>query len=423
MYPRCFGPGKIDRRSSSNDLHLTSTDLNLCSRMGTVDFAHGCVQISNTKYAPATREEPSHIIMGCTPMKRPSAVARLSTDDSILKKNLEIISSPLETLSGSDIMEDSTSTNNIFNPTIRLFKDNSARWAIDFTKEQANLVHNIRPSLFDEEANSERTLSGLGASQPNLQAYNIVPHREKSRELHLVHTNMDDSNINPSIRIFSDNSADRLHVNEGQVEALGPMSPSLFSNLENSDSDRKLWGWWANKPSQAPNTKGSSKTSSSSTAKKPSKKKKKKREIDEGHVCVPTDDDILFGRGGYTNSHPGNIRFREKALELRPVYERSSKEEKFKISQILLDSIMSDGARFLEKGQDGEWHQVKGNGARKKASQALRERIKGTPRRSRTGVGASLTSSLTSVKSVNSQSPGSAEAYLSHEINGDILAV
>jgi len=377
MYPRCFGPGKIDRRSSSNDLHLTSTDLNLCSRMGTVDFAHGCVQISNTKYAPATREEPSHIIMGCTPMKRPSAVARLSTDDSILKKNLEIISSPLETLSGSDIMEDSTSTNNIFNPTIRLFKDNSARWAIDFTKEQANLVHNIRPSLFDEEANSERTLSGLGASQPNLQAYNIVPHREKSRELHLVHTNMDDSNINPSIRIFSDNSADRLHVNEGQVEALGPMSPSLFSNLENSDSDRKLWGWWANKPSQAPNTKGSSKTSSSSTAKKP---KKSKRIIDEGVVCFPTKVDVLFGRGGFSNKHPGNIRFRARAFELRSEYERStSKEEKYNISQFLVESVISVGGRFLEKGQDGEWHQVNGNGVRKKASQALRERIKGSP--------------------------------------------
>lgn len=377
MYPRCFGPGKIDRRSSSNDLHLTSTDLNLCSRMGTVDFAHGCVQISNTKYAPATREESSHIIMGCTPMKRPSAVARLSTDDSILKKNLEIISSPLETLSGSDIMEDSTSTNNIFNPTIRLFKDNSARWTIDFTKEQANLVHNIRPSLFDEEANSERTLSGLGASQPNLQAYNIVPHREKSRELHLVHTNMDDSNINPSIRIFSDNSADWLHVNEGQVEALGPMSPSLFSNLENSDSDRKLWGWWANKPSQAPNTKGSSKTSSSSTAKKP---KKSKRIIDEGVVCFPTKVDVLFGRGGFSNKHPGNIRFRARAFELRSEYERStSKEEKYNISQFLVESVISVGGRFLEKGQDGEWHQVNGNGVRKKASQALRERIKGSP--------------------------------------------
>lgn len=121
-------------------------------------------------------------------------------------------------------------------------------------------------------------------------------------------------------------------------------------------------------------------------------------------MCVPTDDDVLFGRGGYTNSHPGNVRFREKALELRQVYENSTKEEKFNISKLLLDSMTSEGARFLEKGEDGAWHKVVGNGARKKASQALRERIKGT-RRPAHG------SSLTSVQSANSKSPGSVEEY------------
>jgi hypothetical protein len=245
---------------------------------------------------------------------------------------------------------------------------------------------------------------------------------------------LEELDTSAAVRLPSDMSSEWINDFKGeQAAVLEPIRPSLFD--EKAHSERKLSGEHQNQAYTVPvtsttpttttaaSTRRSTKNSSSSTAKKPSKKKKKKREIDEGHVCVPTDDDVLFGRGGYTNSHPGNIRFREKALELRPVYERSSKEEKFNISQILLDSIMSDGARFLEKGQDGEWHQVKGNGARKKASQALRERIKGTPRRSRTGVGASLTSSLTSVKSVNSQSPGSAEAYLSHEINGDILAV
>jgi hypothetical protein len=90
------------------------------------------------------------------------------------------------------------------------------------------------------------------------------------------------------------------------------------------------------------------------------------------------------------------------------VYERSSKEEKYNISQMLLEAVTSEGARFLEKGQDGEWHQVIGNGARKKASQALRERMKGTPRR-KGGAAAHLTSSLTTVKSTNSHD--SADAY------------
>jgi len=41
----------------------------------------------------------------------------------------------------------------------------------------------------------------------------------------------------------------------------------------------------------------------------------------------------------------------------------------------LIESVKSAGHRFLEKGSDGLWHEVIGNGARKKASQALRERV------------------------------------------------
>ena len=124
------------------------------------------------------------------------------------------------------------------------------------------------------------------------------------------------------------------------------------------------------------------------------------------------DDDVLFGRGGYTNSHPGNIKFRNKALELRPWYESSSNEEKYNISELLLESVKSEGHRFLEKGSDGLWHEVIGNGARKKASQALRERLKGTRRsttkRSSIDIdgGNAHSSSITSVKSNGSSKRG-----------------
>ncbi|KAL3803710.1 hypothetical protein HJC23_003764 [Cyclotella cryptica] len=107
------------------------------------------------------------------------------------------------------------------------------------------------------------------------------------------------------------------------------------------------------------------------------KKKQRKRVLDVFTVCVPTDDDVLFGRGGDINKHPGNILFHEEALRLRPWYEESSKEVKFKISEILLESVENREGRFLEKDGDGLWHEVNRNGARRKASQALRERIKG----------------------------------------------
>jgi hypothetical protein len=107
------------------------------------------------------------------------------------------------------------------------------------------------------------------------------------------------------------------------------------------------------------------------------KKKKPKRTMDTSCAIEPTDDDVLFGRGGYVNTHPGNIQFREKALELRPWYERSTKEEKYNISKVLIESVKGQGHRFLEKASDGLWHEVSGNGVRKKASQALRERVRG----------------------------------------------
>ncbi len=47
-------------------------------------------------------------------------------------------------------------------------------------------------------------------------------------------------------------------------------------------------------------------------------KKKPRLTLDDTRAVEPTDDDILLGRGGHTNIHPGNFRFREKALELPP---------------------------------------------------------------------------------------------------------
>ncbi|KAL3826420.1 hypothetical protein ACHAXA_011229 [Cyclostephanos tholiformis] len=102
-------------------------------------------------------------------------------------------------------------------------------------------------------------------------------------------------------------------------------------------------------------------------------KRKPKRILDESRAIEPTDDDILLGRGGFTIVHPGNIRFREKALELSPWYESCSKEEKYHVSNVLINSIKGEGRRFLERGSNGLWYEVIGNGVRKKASQLMRE--------------------------------------------------
>ena len=111
------------------------------------------------------------------------------------------------------------------------------------------------------------------------------------------------------------------------------------------------------------------------------KRSRRRRQIDESHAVEPTDNDVLFGRGSHTNKHPGNVKFRRKALELRSWYTRSSttQEEKRRIANLLVESV---NGRFLERGTDGGWHEVLGEGARRKASQVLREHLRGARRAS-----------------------------------------
>eukprot|EP00578_Thalassiosira_sp_NH16_P006982 CAMPEP_0181119868 /NCGR_PEP_ID=MMETSP1071-20121207/23829_1 /TAXON_ID=35127 /ORGANISM="Thalassiosira sp., Strain NH16" /LENGTH=284 /DNA_ID=CAMNT_0023204439 /DNA_START=40 /DNA_END=894 /DNA_ORIENTATION=- len=112
---------------------------------------------------------------------------------------------------------------------------------------------------------------------------------------------------------------------------------------------------------------------------KPTKRKRRKRRVlDTSRSVTPRPNDVLFGRGSHANAHLGNVKFRRRALEYRPLYERSSKEEKRRIADMLVDSVRREGSRFLERGEKGVWHEVIKGGAHTKASQALRERIRGT---------------------------------------------
>ena len=63
------------------------------------------------------------------------------------------------------------------------------------------------------------------------------------------------------------------------------------------------------------------------TSKPIAKKRKTKLELGD-KVFEPTENDILYGRGGRTNTHPGNIRYRDKVLELKDEYKLLTKKEK-----------------------------------------------------------------------------------------------
>ena len=121
-------------------------------------------------------------------------------------------------------------------------------------------------------------------------------------------------------------------------------------------------------------TSTSSTTEIKHTPKKKKKKRRKQRVLDE-RVVEPTDGDVLYGKGPTIHSHPGNVRFRQEALRLYEWYEISSKEEKEKIADVLVESVKSEGHRFLEKGEDKLWHEVI-YGEHTKASQAFRDLFK-----------------------------------------------
>jgi len=93
-------------------------------------------------------------------------------------------------------------------------------------------------------------------------------------------------------------------------------------------------------------------------------------------VSEPTDHDVLFGRGGMTNSHPGNRRFRDVIALHRPDYIRAIKMDKPNVARKIVKAIrMGDPpGRFLKKGEDGRWYDVGDRTAAEKTSQGLRER-------------------------------------------------
>ncbi|KAL7553831.1 hypothetical protein ACHAWF_017176 [Thalassiosira exigua] len=113
------------------------------------------------------------------------------------------------------------------------------------------------------------------------------------------------------------------------------------------------------------------------TGRTPQSRKKTKgrpKKAAEG-IMHPKPLDILRGRGGLTNRHEGNRRFRDEARKLRANYrdKDTSRQDKFVLSQVLAKRVKEYGGRFLERGHDGLWYEMSERDARKKASQVLRE--------------------------------------------------
>lgn len=84
------------------------------------------------------------------------------------------------------------------------------------------------------------------------------------------------------------------------------------------------------------------------------------------------DKDILSGRGGGTNTHPGNKNFRQLVESYRSEYVLSKKAAKREIARRIVNTIRQDGGRFLKR-EGVTWREIGDQKAREKTSQALRE--------------------------------------------------
>ena len=93
------------------------------------------------------------------------------------------------------------------------------------------------------------------------------------------------------------------------------------------------------------------------------------------YVRKPEKHDVLCGRGGATNSHQGNVRYRTLVQAHQNEYLHAAKSEKKEVARSIVSIIRSSGGGFLRKCDDGRvgWVDIGCKKAREKVSQALRE--------------------------------------------------
>ena len=87
-------------------------------------------------------------------------------------------------------------------------------------------------------------------------------------------------------------------------------------------------------------------------------------------------NDVLCGRGGGTNNHAGNEKFRDLVNQQKVAYLHSSKRDKPYVSRGIVRAVRAQNppGRFLQKNEKtGFWYDIGDQKAREKTSQALRE--------------------------------------------------
>jgi hypothetical protein len=93
------------------------------------------------------------------------------------------------------------------------------------------------------------------------------------------------------------------------------------------------------------------------------------------YIDIIEENDILCGRGGRSNHHVGNKRYRQVVAQMKHAYQSCpEKTLKTDLSRAIVDHCCSYGARFVKLDEaSGRYYILSRSEARKKTSQALRE--------------------------------------------------
>lgn len=91
---------------------------------------------------------------------------------------------------------------------------------------------------------------------------------------------------------------------------------------------------------------------------------------------IPTENDVLCGRGNGVNLHPGNQKFRAMIKALKPEYVAASKPDKSSFPYLVVAEIQNavPPGRFMKYcPKSDQWHELPTKHAITKTRQALRE--------------------------------------------------
>jgi len=130
-------------------------------------------------------------------------------------------------------------------------------------------------------------------------------------------------------------------------------------------------------------TSTKTRTAKTTTTKKRKRKPRPDIQPDIKEYVEPQDMDILLGRGGKSNHHPGNKRYREEIENFKTAYTSlTTKDDKTDLTRQVVEYILHYGGRFLELDKTNNlWYLIPDAKARRKVSQALREDVDPTKRR------------------------------------------